>query len=82
MRYNELITCCAAWRSASDDKTARIWNIPARDFGNSERLRLSVEVKTRKWLDDNGDVQTLTDSELQSHREQLDKIGGQLDALN
>jgi WD40 repeat protein len=67
--------------TGSDD--ARLWDVPppAIDIRDSpERLRLSVEVRTGKWLDENGVIKRLTLDEWLQRRKQLDAMGGPCDA--
>jgi hypothetical protein len=64
------------------EKTAQMWPVspPAiDDREHPERLRLSVEVRTGKWLDENGVVQRLRFAEWNARRLELDKLGGPCD---
>ena len=68
--------------TGSWDQTARLWHVspPAiSDRHNPQRLRLSVEVRTGKRLDENGVVQRLTFDEWNTRRLELNKLGGSCD---
>jgi WD40 repeat protein/serine/threonine protein kinase len=62
--------------TASDDKTARLWRLPAPWINDLQRVRLCVEVGTGLVLDADGVVRWLDAEEWQKRRQALHEQGG------
>ena len=65
--------------TASDDGTARLWDVAPLAIDDPERVLLSVEVRTRRTIE-NGLIRRLTQAEWLDLKQQLDTLGG--DSLN
>jgi hypothetical protein len=62
--------------TGSEDKTARLWQIPEPAVGDPERITLWVQVITGLELDDNGAVHRLDADTWKQRRQQLRGLGG------
>lgn len=67
--------------TASTDGTARLWSVPPPAIYNDiERLQLSVEVRTGKRLNNNGEAKWLSINEWNERRDALSHQGRPYDA--
>jgi hypothetical protein len=62
--------------TGSEDKSARLWRVPPPAADEPERLKLSVEVRTGYYLDDDGIRRELTYDQWLDRRKTLDELGG------
>ena len=62
--------------TGSDDKTARLWNLPSPVPGDVGRIRLWVQVLTGVELDEQGDYRVLDTATWQQRRDLLRRLGG------
>ncbi len=67
--------------SGSFDKTARLWNVPLPALDEHDRLKLSVEVRTRLFFDEQGRLQPLTQEQWLDRKKQLMALGGPCDIV-
>ena len=58
---------------------ARIWEVWPSASDDPQRLRLSVEVRAKGYIDEYGVVQTLTTAEWDERRRRLWELGGPCD---
>jgi hypothetical protein len=58
------------------DNTARLWHLPPPAADKPERLKLSVEVRTGYYLDDDSIRRELTYDQWLERRKKLDELGG------
>ncbi len=61
--------------TASRDKTARLWEVPAPLQGDAERVVLWAQVLSGMELDEAGDVQVLDGPTWQRRRQRLGEVG-------
>lgn len=61
--------------TASTYEYPRLWRVPVPVPDDPERVRIAVELRTRRTLD-NGRIRTLTQAELSERKNRLDELGG------
>ena len=65
--------------TGSSDFMARLWDVPPPALKDPERLRLSIEVRTRWTLSEQGLMRRLTQTEWLERKQRLAKLGGPSD---